>query len=147
MNPSHIVVATVVQRDGHFLFVEEQIAGATVLNQPAGHWEEGETLFEAAVRETLEETGWEVGLTAFLGLYEFKPVELDYGFLRVAFLAKPLHHHPERPLDTGIERAVWLTPDQLRTDAARHRSPMVQACVDDALAGRDFPLAIVQHLV
>lgn len=147
MNPSHIVVATVVEREGRFLFVEERIAGASVLNQPAGHWEEHETLFDAAVRETLEETGWEVSLDAFLGLYEYQPPTLDYGFLRIAFLATALRHDPDRPLDEGIERAVWLSPDELREQAARHRSPMVQACVDDARAGRRYPLALVQHLV
>lgn len=146
MNASHIVVATVVERDGRYLFVEERIAGATVLNQPAGHWEEGETLFEAAVRETLEETGWDVRLDALLGLYEFRPPELDYGFLRVAFLATALAHYAGRPLDEGIEGAVWLTADELRADTARHRSPMVQACVDDARAGVRLPLTTVQHL-
>jgi 8-oxo-dGTP pyrophosphatase MutT (NUDIX family) len=146
VNASHIVVATVVEREGRFLFVEERIAGASVLNQPAGHWEEGESLFEAAVRETLEETAWDVELTAMLGLYEFKPAELGYGFLRLAFLATALRHHPDRPLDDGIERAVWLRPDELRAAAGRHRSPMVQACVDDALAGIRLPLSTVRHL-
>jgi 8-oxo-dGTP pyrophosphatase MutT (NUDIX family) len=146
MNPSHIVVSTVVERDGRFLFVEEHIAGALVLNQPAGHWEENETLFDAAIRETLEETGWDVELTAFLGLYEYKPAELDYGFLRLAFVATALQHHPELTLDDGIERALWLTPDELRAAAARYRSPMVQACVEDYLSGTRYPLDIVKHL-
>ena len=80
---SHIVVACVVERDGKFLLVEERIEGATVLNQPAGHWDPGETLFEAALRETLEESAWEVRLDALLGLYHYQPPQLDYGFLRV----------------------------------------------------------------
>ena len=84
---SHIVVACVVERDGKFLLVEERIEGATVLNQPAGHWDPGETLFEAALRETLEESAWEVRLDALLGLYHYQPPQLDYGFLRVAFAA------------------------------------------------------------
>ena len=65
----HITVATVIEDDGRFLFVEEFKAGRMVLNQPAGHLEANESLREAALRETLEETGWEVKLTGLLGIY------------------------------------------------------------------------------
>ena len=146
MRDVHVTVAAIVARDGKFLFVEESVGGRTVLNQPAGHWEAGETLFEAVKRETLEETGWEVEPTALLGVYEFEPPELGYGFLRFAYLAEPKRHHANRPLDPGITRAVWLTPDELKREASRHRSPMVMRCVEDALAGQQHPLALIGHL-
>ena len=146
MREVHVTVAAVVTRDGKFLFVEEHIGGRTVLNQPAGHWEAGETLLDAVKRETLEETGWDVEPTALLGVYEYEPPELGYGFLRFAYLARPLKHHAGRKLDPGIERAVWLTADELRRESARHRSPMVQRCVDDALASRHHPLSLIGHL-
>lgn len=146
MREVHVTVAAIVARDGKFLFVEESVGGRTVLNQPAGHWEAGETLFEAVKRETLEETAWEVEPTALLGVYEYEPPELGYGFLRFAYLAEPRRHHPQRPLDPGIERAVWLTPDELRREHARHRSPMVLRCVEDALAGQRHPLSLIGHL-
>jgi 8-oxo-dGTP pyrophosphatase MutT (NUDIX family) len=142
----HVTVAAIVARDGKFLFVEESVGGRSVLNQPAGHWEAGETLLEAVCRETLEETGWEIEPTALLGVYEFEPPELGYGFLRFAYLARPTRHHPDRPLDSGIARALWLTPDELRREQARHRSPMVLRCVEDALAGQQHPLALIGHL-
>jgi len=142
----HITVACVVQRSGEFLFVEESVGGRLVLNQPSGHWEDGETLIDGAIREALEETGWDVRPTALLGIYEYEPPDLGYGFLRFAFLADALRHHPERTLDDGIAGAVWLTPDQLRAAADRHRSPMVQRAVDDALAGRALPLSAIAHL-
>ena len=146
MRDVHVTVAAIVARDGRFLFVEEHVGGRTVLNQPAGHWEAGESLLEAVKREALEETGWEVEPTALLGVYEFEPPELGYGFLRFAYLAEPRRHHPERPLDPGIERAVWLTPDELRRESSRHRSPMVLRCVEDALAGHSHPLSLIGHL-
>ena len=141
----HVTVACVVEHEGRFLFVEETVNGSTVINQPSGHWEAGETLIAGAIREGLEETGWDLRPTALLGIYEYQPPELDYCFLRFAFLAEPLRHHPERRLDDGIARALWLTPDELRAEGHRHRSPMVQRCVDDALAGRRFPLAMLTH--
>ncbi|HUS24065.1 MAG TPA: NUDIX hydrolase [Candidatus Binatia bacterium] len=146
MRDVHVVVATLVQRDGRFLIVEERIDGGVVLNQPAGHWEPGETLEAAARRETLEETAWHVEPESLLGLYEYHPPDLPYGFLRVAFRARPLHAEAGRALDEGIVRAVWLTPDELRADASRHRSPMVMRCVEDALRGQSFPLGLVAHL-
>src|SRR5689334_12682275 len=113
MRDVHVTVAAIVARGGKFLFVEESVGGRTVLNQPAGHWEAGESLLEAVRRETLEETGWEVEPTALLGVYEYEPPDLGYGFLRFAYLAEPKRHHAQRPLDAGIVGAVWLTPDEL----------------------------------
>lgn len=142
----HITVACVVRQGERFLFVEETVGGDLVLNQPSGHWEDGETLVDGAIREALEETGWDVRPTALLGIYEYEPPGLGYGFLRFAFLAEALQHHADRPLDEGIAAAVWLTPDELRAASARHRSPMVQRAVDDALAGRSMPLSVIAHL-
>ena len=146
MRDVHVTVATVVARDGRYLFVEETVGTRTVLNQPAGHWEAGETLAQAAIRETLEETAWEVEPTALLGTYSYEPPDLAHGFLRFAFLATATRHHADRALDPGIVQAVWLTPAELRREADRHRSPMVQRCIDDALAGRSYPLAAVATL-
>ena len=142
-----VTVATVVVRDGRLLCVEEQANGrGLVLNQPAGHLEPDEGLAEAALRETLEETGWDVRLTAFVGAYQWKAPETDRHYLRFAFLAEPLRHHPERPLDTGIERALWLTPSELEAERARHRSPRVGRAVADALGGRRQPLSVLQQV-
>jgi 8-oxo-dGTP pyrophosphatase MutT (NUDIX family) len=146
-----VTVATVVVRDGRFLMVEEDVRGALVLNQPAGHLEPDETLVEAARRETLEETGWEVEPTAFIGAYQWKAPVGDNGsggrhYLRIAFAAELGRHHPQRPLDEGIQRALWLTPDELMAEQARHRSPLVWRTVADFLAGRRFPLNALNHL-
>ena len=146
MRDIHVTVAAVVQRDGKFLFVEETVGQQSVLNQPAGHWEAGETLLAAVVRETLEETGWDVEPTSLLGVYEFEPPELGYGFLRFAFITKPVRHHAARKLDDGILRALWLTPEELRRESSRLRSPMVLRCVEDCLAGKQQPLSFLVHL-
>lgn len=141
-----VTVATVVERDGRYLLVEEQVDGAVVLNQPAGHLEPGESLAEAAVRETLEETGWSVRPEALLGVYRLVSPGDGLTFLRFAFAAKPLEHHPERALDAGILQAVWLTPGEIHAAGERLRSPLVTRTLDDHLAGVRLPLSTLQDV-
>jgi 8-oxo-dGTP pyrophosphatase MutT (NUDIX family) len=148
-----VTVATVVVRDGRLLCVEEHAGngggpgeGRLVINQPAGHLEPDESLPDAALRETLEETGWDVRLTAFIGAYQWTAPEPSRHYLRFAFLADVVGHHPERPLDTGIERALWMTPAELLDARERHRSPLVWQVVADALAGRRQPLSVLQQV-
>jgi len=140
-----VTVATVVSRAGQLLLVEEDKGGRRVLNQPAGHLDPGETLLQAAVRETREETGWDVRLTGFIGSYQWTA---DDGtpFLRFAFEAEPLQHRPEQALDAGIVQALWLTPSALQADMARLRSPLVWHTVSDWLAGQRFPLSMLRHI-
>lgn len=142
----HITVATVVAREGKLLFVEEHSTHSLVLNQPAGHLEADETLQQAAVRETLEETGWTVRLSALIGLYQWNAPDGD-AFVRVAFAAEPLSHDPSRPLDEGIVRALWLSPQELDAQAHRHRSPLVRQVVDDFLGGSRYPLHLARSLL
>lgn len=146
MRDVHVTVAAVVERDGRFLLVEELAGERTVLNQPAGHWEPGETLLQAVVRETREETAWDVVPEALLGVYEYHPPELPHGFLRFAYTARAVREHVGSVLDEGIISACWMTASELRAAMARHRSPMVMRCVDDALAGCRRPLDTVLHL-
>ena len=141
-----VTVATVVVRDGRLLMVEEEAQGLRVLNQPAGHLEPNESLVAAALRETLEETGWEVRLTAFIGAYQWCAPETGRHYLRHAFAAEPIRHHRDRPLDTGIVRAFWMTPAELQAELARHRSPLVWRTASDFLAGRRFPLELLTHV-
>lgn len=140
-----VTVATIVVRDGRLLLVEESVGGQLVLNQPAGHLEPDESLVEAALRETLEETGWSVRLTGFVGAYQWKAPTARH-YLRFAFAAEPLSHDPSRVLDEGITRALWLTPAELQAESVRHRSPLVWRAVADFLAGRRQPLDLVQQL-
>jgi 8-oxo-dGTP pyrophosphatase MutT (NUDIX family) len=147
-----VTVATVVVRDGRLLCVEEQANGrGLVINQPAGHLEPDESLLDAALRETREETGWDVRLTAFIGAYQWKAPVRDSEsdgrhYLRFAFAAEPERHDPTRELDTGIVRALWLTPSELLDARDRHRSPLVWQVVADCLAGRRQPLSLLQQV-
>jgi 8-oxo-dGTP pyrophosphatase MutT (NUDIX family) len=140
-------VAAIVERDGRLLMVEEDTPEGLRLNQPAGHLDPGETLQQAAVRETLEETGWSVEPVALLGLYMARYTSaragVDVTYLRHAFVCRPLSHDAARRLDTGIVRALWMTPEEILSSPDRHRSPLVARTVADFLAGRRFPLDLV----
>lgn len=142
----HVVVAAIVERDGKFLLVEEQTSEGLRLNQPAGHWEPGETLLDAVRRETLEETAHHVEPLALLGCYSTYYPKRDITYLRFAYVCQATGFDDACTLDEGIVRAVWLTPDELAASPIPHRSQLVMRCVRDYLAGRRFPLDFVSHL-
>lgn len=140
-----VTVAAVVEQNGRFLFVEERVRGQLVLNQPAGHLEAGESLMEATCRETLEESAWEVEPTHLIGIYQWTSPLDGIGFLRFAFAARALRQH-DRTLDNGIERAIWLTADELLSHAVPTRSPLVERCVRDYCAGRRHAFDMLHNL-
>jgi len=142
MRPT-VTVATIVPREGAFLFVEEQTPEGLRLNQPAGHLEAGESIVEAARRETLEETGWYVRPVTLVGIYRWRAAEGAPTFVRFAFVATPEAHDAGRALDEGIVRALWLGYDEVAARRAMHRSPLVMRCLDDFRAGASSPLAIL----
>jgi 8-oxo-dGTP pyrophosphatase MutT (NUDIX family) len=141
-----LTVAAVVHRDGRFLIVEERINGATVFNQPAGHVEDRESMVQAVVRETWEETAWRFEPRHVLGFYLWRNGENGRSTLRVAVCGDVTQHDPERRLDHGIIAAHWYTREELVARSGRLRSPLVLRCIDDCLAGTRFDLACLQHL-
>lgn len=140
----HITVATVIEDQGRFLMVEEFKAGKHVLNQPAGHLEPSETLCQAALRETLEETAWEVELTGVVGIYLYTAPSNGVTYQRICFAARAVRHHPQQALDTDIVRAVWLSREALLAEPDRWRSELVPRCIDDYLAGPLHSLALLR---
>jgi 8-oxo-dGTP pyrophosphatase MutT (NUDIX family) len=134
-----VTVAAVIERDGRFLFVEEMSDGRRVLNQPAGHLDPGESLVAACRREVMEETAHRFEPQGLVGVYRWHYAAKDVTFLRFCFFGSP-GAEEKRPLDKEIVRIHWLTAPELKKRAADHRSPLVQKCVDDYLAGQRFPL-------
>ena len=143
-----VTVAALVEQNSRFLFVEERdIEGNLVINQPAGHVEAGESLLTALTREAFEETGWLIEPLALVGVYIWGHPDRDISYLRIAIAGRPIHHDAEATLDDGIERAIWLTRDELVACADRHRSELVQRCVDDYLSGESYPLSALKSLL
>jgi 8-oxo-dGTP pyrophosphatase MutT (NUDIX family) len=136
-------VAAVIERDGRFLFVEEVQDGRRVLNQPAGHLDPNETLIAACKREVLEETAHRFEPTGLVGIYRWHYKPADVTFLRFCFSGTVFEFDGSRSLDKEIVALHWLTPAELKAKAAMHRSPLVQQCMDDYLAGRNFPIEVL----
>ena len=134
-NPE-VTVAAIVELDRRFLVVEERIANRLVLNQPAGHLEDRETLLEAVIRETREETAWRFRPEALVGTYLWRNPADGRSFLRFAFCGTVDDHDPRQPLDKGIIRALWMSHEQLLAQSSRLRSPLVMSCLQDFLLGK-----------
>jgi 8-oxo-dGTP pyrophosphatase MutT (NUDIX family) len=137
-----VTVAAVIERGGRFLFVEERIDGRLVLNQPAGHLDPGESLVAACRREVLEETAHDFEPRSLVGVYRWHYAAKDVTFLRFSFAGEAGAFYKDRKLDQEIVALHWLTRDELAARKSDHRSPLVQKCVDDYLAGMRFPLDI-----
>jgi 8-oxo-dGTP pyrophosphatase MutT (NUDIX family) len=143
----HVTVACVVADGDRFLMVEEEVSGRTAYNQPAGHLDDKESLITAAVRETLEETGWTVELQHLIGVHQWRSTEHGDGVVRFSFAARALSHDPDRPLDEGIRRALWLTREEIAALGDRLRSPLVLMSIDAWLAGQHYPLGMLHSLL
>jgi ADP-ribose pyrophosphatase YjhB (NUDIX family) len=139
----HVTVATVIEQNGAFLLVHECSDGHYVYNQPAGHWEEHETLFEAAIRETKEETGWEVELTHVLGISHYLSPINGFTYLRISFLAKPIKQHLDAKLDTDIIEAIWLNYAEITAKKTQLRSLLVLNDIERYLSGEHYPLSLI----
>lgn len=143
----HVTVACVVTDGDRYLMVEEEVGGRLAYNQPAGHLDDCESLATAAVRETLEETGWTVELQHLIGIHQWRSTEHGDGVVRFSFAARPLSHDPARPLDKGIRRALWLTREEIAAFGDRLRSPLVLQSIDAWLAGQRLPLNALTSLL
>ncbi|WP_253444033.1 NUDIX domain-containing protein [Halomonas sp. Y3] len=142
----YATVASVIERAGAFLMVEEDHGGpCTLFNQPAGHLEPGERIVDGARREVAEETAWQVGLTDYLGIYVLETPD-GFTFHSHAFFGMALAHRGGE-LDPAIRAVHWLTLEEIEAleRAGRLRSPLVLRRVRDALAGRFYPMDVIHE--
>ena len=142
----NVTVAAVVEHQGRFLLVQEHDGARTVLNQPAGHLEPGESLLQAVVRETLEETARVFEPEGLVGIYRFASPQQGITYLRFCFHGRCGPAEEGRPLDPDIHGTLWLEPTQLASRSEGLRSPLVVRCIEDYLAGRRYPLALLTDL-
>jgi len=142
----HTTVASICERNGKYLLVKENANGQIVYNQPAGHLDPGETLVDAVIRETLEETRYPFTPLFLQGVYRFCPNPAkDKAYLRFLFRGD-VGERVEGELDQGIIAAEWLSYDEILDCRAQHRSPMVLQCIEDFRDGPGYPLDIISKV-
>ncbi len=144
----HITVAAVIEKDGKYLMVKELANDLVVFNQPAGHWEVDESLTDAAIRETLEETAWEFTPEALVGVYRWKHPQKDDVYLRVTFCGSVNKFHSDQPLDDGILEALWMSHAELAAlPEIERRSAMVLQSIQDYERGRRYDLNLLSDVI
>ncbi len=141
----NVTVSAIIEREGKFMMIEEFSHGRLVYNQPAGHLEEGESLFQAVEREVREETAWGFKPEMAVGLYMHPSPSSGVTYLRICFTGSCHDHRPDQPLDDGIHKVIWMSIEEIRQNVDRLRSPMVLSCINDYLAGNRFPLNYFKH--
>jgi phosphatase NudJ len=141
-----VTVAAVIEHEGRFLMVQERQDGRAVYNQPAGHLEHGESLRDAVIRETLEETTGVLRPTAVIGVYRWIEPNSGRTYLRVCFTGRCTHFDTGRTLAPEIMRTVWMSRADLDSAADDMRSPLVMRCIEDYLRGERHPLSLLADL-
>jgi 8-oxo-dGTP pyrophosphatase MutT (NUDIX family) len=136
----NVTVAAVVERDGRFLLVEEETSNGLQLNQPAGHLEPDESIATAVQREVLEETAYDFSPEQITGIYRWTKPDSDLTYLRFTFAGRLGQHYPDRSLDAGIVRALWMSREEVLDSVARHRTPLVVRCMEDYLSGKRYAI-------
>jgi len=141
----HATVACVIEQEGKYLMVEERdkVTGEMVFNQPAGHLEDGESIQAAALRETLEETGWAVELTGVLGVALYRAPKRGITYLRTTLVARPLGPVDNAVIDPDIHAVHWLDHSEILALSARMRSPVTLAVIERHRQGVCHPLDLI----
>lgn len=147
MLPTDLTVSSVVEKDGHFLIVEERASGAVVLNQPGGHIEAGESPEQAARREALEESGCDIRIDGLLGVYLWIHPQTRQNFLRIVYAADLISQNPALSLDDVIQAVHWFTVDDLGRRKRDLRTPVVLHSIEDYLSGKRQPDAMLERLM
>lgn len=142
-----VVVASIIEQNGRYLMVEEQVQGKLVINQPAGHLEFGESIIDAVRRETLEETGYRFEPDGLLGMLLIENDDPDRVYLRFAFRGKAIEKVAGYQTDPDIIASHWLTEDEIR----RHprltpRNDLVLNSIALYQQGVHLPLDAIHYL-
>ena len=137
------IVLVVVRLGRRFLLVHERKHGQGFY-LPAGRVEPGETLIEAAKRETMEEAGIPIELEHIIRV-EHSPQPGGWARVRVIFAARPLDDRPPKSIpDEESLGAGWFTLEEL--DRLPLRGSEVKEIFSHvANGGALYPLDLLTH--
>ena len=116
--------AIVENEDGEILMVQEgkeHIKGKW--DFPGGGWEQRESIIDCVKREVLEETGYEIEITGFLGIYKELNQKNGTENISFRFTAKPLQKKFEEPPEKGeIIKVKFIPKEDIAGLDLRHKN-------------------------
>ena len=141
-----IIVGGIIEKDNKILMVKEAKKKCYgKWNLPAGHLEDGETIFEGAVREIFEETGCKVRLKNVLPIIN-KELE-NVTFLLITFttelLEENISFNKEEILDVK-----WISKEELknmRSETLRDEK-LIKSILKMLEADKLYPLDVIEVL-
>jgi 8-oxo-dGTP pyrophosphatase MutT (NUDIX family) len=142
-----LAVSVLVEKDGKVLVVREQIpannpSAPISINQPGGHIDQGETIFECGVRETLEETGYTVKPKEFVGIYQIVEKEI----ISIGLVCELVDKEQVKIDAPEVIEAVWMSREEVFAEEDIHRSKTTTRRFQEYFDGVRLPLSAVRLL-
>lgn len=107
-----VVISRLEGKTQKFLIVREVQDGQIVYNFPSGHIEAGESPSEAAIRELLEETGYQCSDLEFKNTYVLNGRKNENVYVSFLFSGTK-YCKVQEPKDKEIVEALWLSRKQI----------------------------------
>jgi ADP-ribose pyrophosphatase YjhB (NUDIX family) len=139
-----VVTSCLIVDDGEVLLVQEgkdHVEG--LWNLPAGKLEMGESPQDGCVREAEEETGLDVDLKGFIGVYMDESDSSDDTVLNMVF-AGEADGRAGTPEDDTVQDVAWVGVDEL--DGMELRAPYIEVAVRAYRDRGALPLDAVQDV-
>lgn len=138
-----VIVGGVIERDGKYLLIQEakeKCRGKWWFEM--GHLDDGESLFEGAIREIKEECGFDVELTGICSIVAQPERSLLGFYFTTRILTDTLKYDSAEILD-----AKWFTYEEILAMKDQIRVPeAMMVALENIRAQKIMPLDIVKEL-
>lgn len=142
-----VVGVCVKSQNNEVLMVEEaykDIKG--LLNFPMGKWDDGETVFDAAIREAKEESGYDVKLKSILSIQNYQSPR-NGSLLKITFNGEIVSGEAKYDGDE-ISAVKWIPIDDLlnMSDKELRTYKSTIEILKAAKEGREYPLELIENI-
>ncbi len=141
-----IIVGGIIEKDNKILMVKEaknKCYGKW--NVPAGHLEDGETIFEGAIREIFEETGCKVRLKKMLPIMsgEIENTKFMIITFTTELLEEKISFNKEEILDVN-----WISKEELKNMTSKNLrdEKLIKCILKMLLENKLYPLDVIEVL-
>jgi 8-oxo-dGTP pyrophosphatase MutT (NUDIX family) len=125
--------------------VNEIDNGINCWNQPAGHVEVGESLEAAAIREAMEESGYQVEIKGIQGIYQGAHEINNRHYVRVCFFVE-VKELVTNKLDADIIKSEWLPLSDLLAGKYPLRSEITRLTLEDIPSAPIVPMSFIHNI-